>query len=164
VSEGEQAAPRYAVAVGNEGEDDHNTIVLSGVDLSVPLEMDLDDDPLQDDEIRIRSEDGFFEQHVRASDADAEPLVDQRMILYHFRGVPPGVYRIQVNVAGRWVDVIRGLVVRRGGVVHAGSNLTTSRPTHSLGPAAPPPEPPEHDEAPDEESEFMDVNDSFQDR
>lgn len=157
-------ASTYDVAVGNQGEDDVNTIVLAGVDVTVPLEMDADGDPLQDDEVRIRSEDGFFEKVVRASDPDAEPIEDQRLILYHFRAIPPGAYRVHVNVGGRWVEVLRGLVVSRGEVVHAGRALTTERPNLKLGPGhADEPEPADDDEPGEsDEPEYMDLNDAYE--
>lgn len=157
-------AARFDVALGNPGESDYNTLVLSGVDITVPLEMDLDDDPLQDDEIRLRSVDGFFQKILKASDADVTPTPGSRLLMYRFRDVPPGAYRISVRVAGTWSDVLTGLVVTRDGVFHGKKKLGTEPEQVKLGPApeeAPPPE-----EAEEEEvlSEYLDLNPGFQDR
>src|SRR4051812_42281272 len=54
-------ADTHEVALFNPGEEDHDTIVLSGIDLVIPLELDIDGDPLQDDEVRLRSEDGYYD-------------------------------------------------------------------------------------------------------
>lgn len=166
-------ASTHRVCVGNLGEDDFNTLVIGGIDLVIPLEMDLDDDPLQDDEIRLRSLDGFFEQIVRASDPDAEPAPDERLIYYHFRDVPPGPYRIEVNVGGVWVLVVDGLIVTRTGSTLHGNKLTNERPTLALG-AGLVEGSEEEDEEDDqgaeassvssvEELEYMDLNDGFED-
>ncbi|HMA93971.1 MAG TPA: hypothetical protein VKP30_14870 [Polyangiaceae bacterium] len=152
----------FDVSVGNVGETDYNTVVLSGTELIVPLEMDLDDDPLQDDEVRLVSEDGEFERHIRASDPDAEPDEDNRLIHYRFRAVPAGLYRVQVNVAGTWTDVVEGLLVQRGGVVCGDTQLGTNRPQLQLAPGAPTvEETPEFDVA-DEPPEYLDVNPTFE--
>lgn len=162
-------ASNHRVCVGNLGEDDFNTLVIGGMDLVIPLEMDLDDDPMQDDEIRLRSLDGFFEQVVRASDPDAEPSPDERLIYYHFRDVPPGPYRIEVNVGGAWALVVDGLIVTRTGSMLHGNKLTNERPSLSLG-AGLVQETGEQDEADQggevssvEELEYMDLNDGFED-
>jgi hypothetical protein len=99
----------FDVAVFEEGASEHNTLVLGGAHIVVPLEMDIDDDPMQDDEVRLVAQHGHWEQHVRASDRDAEAKVEERVILYHFRDVPPGIYDVEVNVAGGWRKVMRGL-------------------------------------------------------
>lgn len=162
-------ASNHRVCVGNLGEDDFNTLVIDGIDLVIPLEMDLDDDPLQDDEIRLRSLDGFFEQIVRASDPDAEPKPDERLIYYHFRDVPPGPYRIEVNVGGVWALVVDGLIVTRTGSMLHGNKLTNERPSLSLGSGL---VQETEEDAEDEqggevssvdELEYMDLNDGFED-
>jgi len=89
------------IALGNPGEKDHNTIVLSGIDLVVPLELDLDSDPLHDDEIRLKSETGGFERILLSSDPNVTPDPDKHILLYRFRVVPPGIYRLSVKVGER---------------------------------------------------------------
>jgi hypothetical protein len=45
----------YDVFLANQGEDEFNTLLLSGLDVVIPLEADLDCDPHQDDEVRPTS-------------------------------------------------------------------------------------------------------------
>jgi len=162
----------HPVCVGNAGEDDVNTIVLGGYTLVIPLELDLDDDPLQDDEVRLRSEDGCFERVVKASDPEAEPAPDERLLYYHFHDVPPGAYRIEVNVAGRWSKVLDGIVVKRTGPVVRGAELGAERPQVQLGSgvvgeAEDPPEPDDEDEDDEPDSpdalEYMDLAEGYED-
>ena len=153
----------HDVALGNPRGKDFNTIVLSGVDLAVPLEMDLDCDPLQDDEVRLQSEDGHYEKILLASDADARPDPDKRIVVYTFRLVPPGAYRISVRIgAEKWLDVVTGLVVTKEGAFVGDQKLGSEPESVAEEKAEDPPEdPPE--EAPEEEElgEFVDVNDGF---
>lgn len=119
------------VALGNLGESDHNTLVLTGIDLVVPLEMDLDGDPLQDDELRLSSEHGFFEQTLSARDAEVAVDSDNRLLLYRFRDVPPGAYRLSVNVAGTFHPLLRSIVVAREGAFVGSTLLNSTLPTNS---------------------------------
>jgi len=152
----------YDVELGNVRGKDFNTIVLSGVDLTVPLEMDLDDDPLQDDEVRLQSEDGRFEKHVLASDPDAKPDVDKRIVLYTFRLVPPGMYRVSVRIgAEKWLDVVTGLVVTKQGAFLGDKKLGSEPEAVSETTDEPAEEPPEAPQEPEELGEFVDVNDGF---
>lgn len=151
----------YDISLGNPTESDFNTIVLSGVDLTVPLEMDLDDDPLQDDEVRLRGESGHYERHLLASDPDVRPDPDRRIVLYTFRLVPPGVYRVSVRIAEeRWLDVVTELVVTREGAFIGDHKLGVE--TEAVPEAAPEldAEEPEEPEA-EVLGEWMDVNDGF---
>lgn len=154
---GQDADPRRLerdVAVFEGGDRHTNTIVLRGADIIVPLSRDLDDDPLQDDEVRLQREDGHFERVVRSSDVDVEPHGDTEL-LYHFRDVPPGLYRVSVRVAGQWADVIVDLIVRRGGVFCNGERV-------EQGPAAAP-SPATDDEEPEDEEEDIIGGDGFVD-
>jgi len=152
----------HDVAFGNAKGRDFNKIVLSGVDITVPLEMDLDDDPLQDDEVRLRGEDGHYDRTLLASDPDAKPDTEKRLVLYTFRLVPPGVYRVSVRIADeKWMDVVTGLVVKRDGAYVGDKKLGTEAEKVAEEQASPPEEAPE--EPPEEESlgEWVDVNDGF---
>jgi hypothetical protein len=125
----------HAVSFGNPGEHDRNTLVLTGVDLVLPLEMDLDGDPLHDDEVRLCSAAGF-ERVLRVSDDDVERDFERRIASYRFRAVPPGVYDVATRIAGAWIDVLRGLVVKRAGVFfqeeRVDGDTTRQRPTESF--------------------------------
>lgn len=137
----------HDVAVFEPGSDQTNTLVLSGVDLVVPLERDLDNDPFQDDEVRLRSEDGHFERILLSSDDDVEPSPDGTLLHYCFRCVPPGMYGVSVRVAGEWTSVLRGLVVERGKAFSSARVHPPERSDEAPAPA------PELDDRPDEEDD-----------
>ena len=122
----------YQVMIGPPGGKDHNTIVIGGVDIVVPLERDLDGDPYQDDEVWLRSLDGRFEQRRLASDPDVVEDTDTGLLLYRFKSVPHGLYSVWVNVGGQPSEVMRGLVVRREGVFVGDQALTTDPPKDKL--------------------------------
>jgi hypothetical protein len=134
----------HDVALGNVDEEDFNTLVLSGIDIVVPVEMDADGDPLQDDEVRLRSEDGYYDAVLRSSDPDVEPDTEAGYLNYCFRLVPPGVYRVSVRVREQWALLVRGLVVKRDGVYVNGEQLDDQPPADR--PAAAPAEEAESDE------------------
>lgn len=105
------------VMLGAPGDEGVNTLVLSGIDLEVPLEMDLDADPLHDDEVRLLSEDGAYEAILCASEPDVKADLDKNLYIYCFRAVPPGLYRIQVRTSDqKWATVITDILVGRKGV------------------------------------------------
>ena len=124
----------HEVALGNLDEDDFNTIVLSGIDVVVPVELDLDGDPLQDDRVRLRSEDGYFDVILASSDPDVEADTDAGYLNYCFRLVPPGVYRVSVLIAEQWVPLVRRLVVKRDGVYVNGEKLDDAAPEQRPAP------------------------------
>jgi hypothetical protein len=133
------------VMLGSPGDTNFNSLVLSGVDLEVPLEMDLDADPLHDDEIRLLSEDGAYEAVLCANEPDVQTDLDKNLYIYCFRSVPPGLYRIQVRTSDQgWATVITDIVVGRKGVRIGETELEDKDPEKiPLTPAAPPvPEPP----------------------
>lgn len=133
------------VMLGSPGDTKFNSLVLSGVDLEVPLEMDLDADPLHDDEIRLLSEDGAYEAVLCANEPDVQTDLDKNLYIYRFRSVPPGLYRIQVRTSDQgWATVITDVVVGRKGVRIGETELEDKDPEKiPLTPAAPPPpEPP----------------------
>lgn len=121
----------YDVALGNPDENDHNTIVLSGIDIVIPVELDMDDDPFQDDAVRLRAEHGHYDQVLVASDPDVEIDTDKRYIYYRFRLVPPGAYRASVRIGADWVPLLRGLVVTKLGAFVGGEPLGEDEPESS---------------------------------
>jgi hypothetical protein len=86
------------------------------LDVVIPLEMDVDDDPLQDDEVRLQSAERPWQRILLASDPDVVPDFKRRFLLYRFRAVPTGLYNVAVRVGGDWFDVYRGLRVKEDGV------------------------------------------------
>jgi hypothetical protein len=121
----------HDVALGNPDEDDHNTIVLSGIDIVIPVELDMDDDPFQDDSVRLRAEHGHYDQVLVASDPDVEVDAEARWLYYRFRLVPPGVYRASVRIGTDWMPLLRGLVVTKEGAFVNGEPLGEDPPTES---------------------------------
>ncbi len=117
----------FDVALGNPGEQDHNTLVLTGVDLVVPLERDLDGDPLQNDEVHLCAVDRSFERVLTVDDPDVRDEGDGAL-WYEFRGLPYGVYDLRVRVGAQLVEVMRGLDVRRRGVFFQGTRLDEAAP------------------------------------
>jgi hypothetical protein len=136
----------HDVALGNVGEKDHNTIVLTGIDVVVPLEMDLDGDPLQDDEVHLRATHGYYEQVLSSSDEDVEVDPDARLLYYRFRFVPPGAYSVSVRIRGHLVTVLRGLVVTRSGAFVGGKKLAAEFPDAKAAEA----DGDEHEDLPDD--------------
>lgn len=131
----------FDVMLGSVGDSAFNTLVLSGVDVVVPLELDADEDPLQDDEVLLRSVDGYYEQVLTWNDPDVARDEAHRLLHYRFRLVPPGVYNVLVRVAGESTEVLNGLIVRRDGVYIGGKRLATERSGPALAPPPPPAEP-----------------------
>lgn len=106
----------YQVALVDPGQDFRNTIRLVGYDVVIPLEKDMDGDPLQDDRVRLTADVGNRVQEIASSDEDAEHDEEAGVILYSFRDVPPGVYHVETLIRGQWIRVIDGLTVRAKGV------------------------------------------------
>ncbi len=118
----------YPVAVFDPGDAYYNTIVLPGMEIIVPLEEDLDCDPLQDDEVRLQRLDGGFEQIRKASDPEAIPDHEAALIYYHFTDVPAGYYRVSARIGGEWVDVTLDLMLTSKGAHMSGRRLTKDPP------------------------------------
>jgi hypothetical protein len=104
----------HPVALFNPGETEHNTIILGGVDLLIPLEMDMDGDPFQDDAVCLRTRAGGWEDVKLSSDPDVRPAPDTRHLFYPFEDVPAGVYSVEVRIADTWTTVLSDIRVSRG--------------------------------------------------
>jgi len=101
------------VAPGSPGDRTFNRIVLSGTDIEIPLEIDLDEDPNTDDAIRLVEHDGGYERVLE--DGDPDVIRDKTVPFLHctFRLVPPGSYDVDVRLHNKWHTVIAGLEVTR---------------------------------------------------
>lgn len=104
----------HDVALFNPGETEHNTIVLGGVDVIIPLELDMDGDPFQDDAVCLRSQGGDWEAVRLSSDPEVSVARDKRHLYYPFHDVPSGIYHVDVRIAEHWVQVLGNLMVSRG--------------------------------------------------
>ena len=122
------AADTYDVALFNPGETEHNTIVLGGVDLVIPLELDMDGDPFQDDAVCLRSLGGDWEHVCLSSDPEVTAAQDKRHLYYPFHDVPAGVYSVDVRVAEHWNTVISNLLVSRGAAYIGDKQLGETAP------------------------------------
>jgi len=123
----------------------YTTLVVTGVDLEVPLEADLDDDPLQDDEVALDGADGS-RRILKVGDPDVRLDPGRRLYLYRFRDVPKGIYTLSVRLSDRsWAPILSGVLVTREGATHGGRPLSTS--AAPALPDEPPREPAEVDPA-----------------
>ncbi len=122
----------YQVALCDVGDRSTNTLQLIGYDVVVPLEMDLDGDPLQDDRVRLVADTGRRVREVSSSAREAERDDATGTILYHFRDVPPGVYHVETFIRGGWYRVVEGLTVRQKGVFLGATALTDEAPSASF--------------------------------
>ena len=120
----------HNVALFNPGETEHNTIVLGGVDVIIPLELDMDGDPFQDDAVCLRSQGGDWEDTLLSSDSDVTASPDTRHLFYAFRDVPAGLYHLDVRIADRWNTVISNLLVTQG-KAWLGNQLLSEKATES---------------------------------
>jgi len=128
------------VMLGAPADKAFNTLVLSGIDLEVPLEMDLDADPLHDDEVRLLREDGAYSAVLCANEPDVRADLDKNLYIYRFRFVPPGIYRIQVRTSDQgWATVITDIVVGRKGVRIGDTELEDKDPEQVPRDPQPPP-------------------------
>ncbi len=131
----------YDIMLGPPGGQPFNNLVLSGVDVVLPIERDLDDNPLLDDEVVLLAADGQPLQSVSSSDQEVEADEANRLLFYRFYDVPYGVYDVAVRIAGKSYVVIPGLIVRREGAFVNGKPLSAERPSAAMEPPASPPEP-----------------------
>ncbi|MGH9901238.1 MAG: LysM peptidoglycan-binding domain-containing protein [Pyrinomonadaceae bacterium] len=122
--------------------------VEPGWELIIPVEMDMDHDPEQDDELCIRSEDGSFERVLAASDA-AHVRRDEelRRLFYNFGQVPELTYTVSVKIDEQWCDILHGLKVTADGLTVGGRPFETDVGEIELGT-------PDEEEWVDEAEEF----------
>jgi hypothetical protein len=103
------------VAVCHPGERYHNTIVLGDIEVVIPLEGDLDDDPDTLDCVRLRHQDGLYEATLTEGSPGVEPDGQNPLNRYHFPAAVPGPYTIEVKVGDTWHAVARDVNITRNG-------------------------------------------------
>jgi|SRR5688572_5055885 len=117
------------------------------VDIVIPMEIDLDDDPELEDRVRLRNEDGSYDTVVAAGDENATQDEENPIIHYRFTDVPPGTYEVLVSVGRGWSCVLAGLKVTKSDATHNGKSYTSSEDGKEFGhPEEPPEEEAESDE------------------
>lgn len=134
----------HDVATFDEGDGNVNVLVLPGHDVIVPVEMDPDGDPLQDDGASLDSVGGAYQRFLHPGGADVEADQAKRLWYYRFRDVPYGVYRVSLHVGETWTYLFTDLVVRREGVFAGNKKLGAEKPKDGAAPSAelePAPEP-----------------------
>lgn len=101
------------VAPSNKDDSTFNRIVLSGLDVVIPLEIDLDEDPKTDDAIRLIDRDDGYSCVLEDGDPDVVRDPNAPFLKCTFRLVPPGLYDVDVRLHNAWHTVIAGLEVTR---------------------------------------------------
>ena len=119
---------KHRIVPGMPEDEKFNTLVR-GHDVLVPLEADLEDDPLQDDEVRLLAEDGDQTYSLRTSDAAVTFDKEKNLLLYQFRNVAFGLYDLQVRVDDEWVTMVSALHVLPDGVWVGDEQMGTDEPT-----------------------------------
>jgi hypothetical protein len=127
------ADDRHPVALNAKPAEAVNTLVLAGLDITFPLEADLDNDPEKDDVIRLWSGDGLYDRSLKKGDPDVEREGETDVLAYTFQDVPPGIYRLSVVVDDKQVDILRDIVVTRNDVLHDGKPLAGDYDAARLG-------------------------------
>ncbi len=137
------------VAPGTTQDTTSNVLVLAGVDIELPLEADLDGDPLHDDEVRLEGADGSL-RTLTADDPDVRLAPDRRLHLYRFCDVPAGIYSLSAKLSdGTWAPIMTGLVVTKAGV-RLGGDVLADRDAPAVPEDAPRVEPAEPEPVPEE--------------
>jgi hypothetical protein len=115
------------VAPGLSDDNTFNRVVLAGLDVVIPLEIDLDDDPETDDAIRLVDRNGAYARVLEAGDPDMTRDGDAPFLQCTFRLVPPGVYDVDVRLHNEWHTVIGGMEVTRRDVRLLGESFVGER-------------------------------------
>jgi hypothetical protein len=115
----------HNVALFEKGDRHFNTLVAA-VDLVFPLEADLDGDPEQDDEVRLKSVAGHYVASLHAHDDAVELHPETALLLYRFEDVPKGVYTLEVRIGSRWSALLYEIEIRKDGVYVAGHRYDTT--------------------------------------
>lgn len=130
--------PTYSVQLVDTGDAKKNTIVLGGVEIVVPIEMDAGGHPTQDDAVRLASHAGTYDKTLTARNDRKNVIGDtkKQAYYYHFTDVPPGLYDVSVCIGKAWAPLSRGIVVagKQKGVRDAQDNVLADK-----APVQPPP-------------------------
>lgn len=104
------------VATSNPDDQTHNTLVVAGIEVVVPMEADMDGDPDTPDSVRLRKEDGGYQSELTVGQPGVEQDGDNPLFFYHFQCVPVGEYAVEIKIDGGWYPVLRGLRVSHKGL------------------------------------------------
>ena len=146
------------IALGTAADDVHDVIVLSGLYVDVPMEADLDADPLHAAQLRLERADGSV-WVLGVGDPDVGLDLANGRYVYTFRSVTYGRYCISIKlpVDDVWAKFVTGIVVSKKGVFLNGKAMASSLP------AAPAPKVEEDPERDGSEYEFEFESDGVHD-
>ena len=119
------------VATSLPSESYHNTIVLGDIEVVLPVELDEED--LIRESVRLRSEDGSYASTLQEGDPGVECEDDHPLSYFHFLNVPPGRYVVVVRSDDRWHMVLRGLDISYDGAFVNGVSWEGSADPGVLG-------------------------------
>ena len=121
------------VATSHPSDQTYNTLVLDGINLIIPLEIDLDNDPDTPDMVRLKSDDGGYEAILTAGQEGVEQDGDNPLNYFHFHYVPLGVFSIAVKIADQWCTIVASLRVTHTGVFVGDVNFEAQTDGSELG-------------------------------
>ena len=121
------------VATSHPDDNYYNTLILGDIEVVIPLEVDLENDPDDPDKLRLESEDGSYSVELTAGSEGVEQDGDNALNYYHFTGVIPGTYSVDVKVGDDWHTVIRGLEVNYKGAFVDGQSFESTTDASQLG-------------------------------
>src|SRR5260370_3700067 len=90
------------LAPSNPGEQGYNTLVLSGIDVVVPLEVDQEMKVKSGNQVRLKTKDGLYQAELKAGDPDVTQDGENPLLLFRFRDVLPGIYTVEVLMGNKW--------------------------------------------------------------
>jgi hypothetical protein len=103
------------------------------VELVIPLEEDLDDDPNEPDRIRLRQLDGSYQSVLVEGGENVRKDGDNPLHYYHFQLVPPGLYTVEVFTHNHWHTILTGLSVSTQGAFMGQQSFEDSTNGNRLG-------------------------------
>jgi hypothetical protein len=119
------------VATSLPGENYHNTLVLG--DIEVVLPMEVDEEALPKESVRLRAEDGSYQAELKDSGSGVERDGDNPLNYFHFLNVPSGRYVIEVQTGDQWHIVLRGVDISQKGAFVNGVSWEDSTDGSVLG-------------------------------
>lgn len=103
------------------------------VELIIPLEEDLDDDPYEPDRVRLRQLDGGYQSELVEGGPDVRQDGQHPLHYYHFHQVPPGLYTVEVWTHEHWHTVLDGLTVSTAGAFLGEQSVEASSTGEDMG-------------------------------
>jgi hypothetical protein len=125
-----------SVARATADDSGYNTLVLAGVNVEFPLEIDLDDD-YAEERMRLRGLIGEYDVTLCATDSRVRRDPDHPVLYFTFELVPPGRYELRAALRDQWVTVASDLRILPSGVLLGGAAVSGNSDLSKLGTPAP---------------------------